>query len=114
MNNYAIASKTVTIYDWRDIRRELCRIMGIAEDKFRDYHEIVGGEYKDFWHVCMDTIVPDHMANGTIVVMWSTDADWYEGDQEWKNTVLKAWNTFYDCICGVNHTDPGIYVEFSW
>lgn len=111
----AVTPKIVKIYDWFDIQAELCRIMGIPEDMFRDYHKIVGGQYKDFWHVCLETIVPDNMSNGTTVTMFSCyDADtYYEGEEAWKNEVLKAWNKLYDEL-DESGTDGGIEVTFCW
>lgn len=44
--------KTIEYYDWfKQVQPELCRLMGIDDEYFRDYHKIVGGDYKDFWHV---------------------------------------------------------------
>jgi len=110
-----IPSKQVTVYDWNDLRTALCEVMGIPEDKFRDYHEIVGGEYKDFWHVCLDVIIPDSMSNGNIVTMFRGDEEWFddEPDSEWKILVIKAWNTIYDQL-DTSGTDGGIEVHFSW
>ena len=44
-------AQTLSYYDWDDIQQFLCNQMGIGIEQFRDYHEVVGGEYKDFWHV---------------------------------------------------------------
>ena len=109
-----IKSTKIDLYDWHfDIVPELCRIMESSEDRFRDYHELVGGEYKDFWHVCIETIVPDNMCNDSIVRMYSANEKWYEADDEkWKNKVLQAWNTLY--LANINEQDNGMYVEFSW
>ena len=107
-----IASEKIDLYDWFEIQAKLCEVMGIDEDNFRGYHKVVGGEYKDFWHVCLETIVPDNMNNDTIDKMFSTKPEWFEGDAAWKNLVLKAWNTVYESLTGPN--DPGLYVRFSW
>lgn len=100
---------TTVTYDWFDIQTELCDIMEIPEDKFRDYHKIVGGKYKDFWHVCLESIIPDQMSNYTTVTMYEFEGELFEGDEEWKNRVLEAWNTFMKSINADN-----IYVNFSW
>ena len=101
------------IYDWFELQAELCKLMGISEDNFRDYHGIVGGDYKDFWHVCLETIVPDNMSNGTIVCLYSTEEEWFIGDDAWKNLVLVAWNKLYSSI-EPSGLDSGILVNFSW
>ena len=41
---------TVEYFDWFDIQKEICKEMGIEEQYFRDYHKLIGGEYKDLWH----------------------------------------------------------------
>lgn len=63
----SLKPKTVVEYDWFDIQQEICKRMGIEEKHFRRYHELVGGDYKDLWHVCLDSVVPDNMANDTTV-----------------------------------------------
>lgn len=110
-----ITGKQVIVYDWFEIQDDLCRIMEIPTNKFRDYHDVVGGDYKDFWHVCLDTIVPDTMSNGSIVTMFHCGEadDWFEGDDVWKNKVLQAWNVFYNSV-DTGQTDSGICVDFSW
>lgn len=40
-----------SVYYWDDVQNELCRLMGIDPKFFRDYHKLVGGDYKDLWHV---------------------------------------------------------------
>jgi hypothetical protein len=108
-----ITGTQITVYDWFAIQEELSNIMGIPDDKFREYHKIVGGEYKDFWHVCLDSIIPDAMHNDSIVTMYYYDDETrFEGEDEWKNKVLQAWNKFYKSIDDSKYA--GIYVQFSW
>lgn len=110
-----IKPKIVEMYDWSDIEKELCRIMDIPTDMFRDYHKVVGGKYKDFWHVCLEIIIPEHMANGSIVTMYSCeDAEtFFEGEEAWKNKVLIAWNELYATL-DKSGIDSGIEVSFFW
>jgi hypothetical protein len=109
-----VQSTQVTVYNWFDIQKALCEVMGIDEKHFRDYHKVVGGDYKDFWHVCLETIVPDNMHNDTVVTMFSWDSeDYYEDADAWKNLVLKAWNTVYNEL-DKSGTHSGIEVRFSW
>lgn len=108
-----IKPEKMDVYNWNDIVKELCHIMNIPEDKFRDYHEIVGGQYKDFWHVCLENIIPESMSNRTIVTMYAWEGDEFTGEEEWKNVVLNAWNQFYD-EADEEKTDSGILVDFWW
>jgi hypothetical protein len=104
----------VRIYSWFDLQAELCNLMGIPQDKFRRYHDVDGGEYKDFWHVCLNTIIPYNMNNDSIVTMYmySTDPELVEGEEDqWQNLVLVAWNKLY---AELSPDDSGISVSFSW
>jgi len=42
------------IFDWDAIEIEICKKMNITESQFRDYHYVVGGDYKDLWHDWME------------------------------------------------------------
>lgn len=111
----ALTPEIVKVYNWFDIEKELCTIMGIPEDMFRDYHKIVGGHYKDFWHVCLEHIVPESMQNGTTVTLWSVDEQWldFEEEDQWKLVVIRAWNKLYETIDETG-TDSGVQVSFCW
>ena len=106
-----IKGETVTVYEWSDIQDEICDVMGIPRDKFRDYHEIVGGDYKDLWHVAVDSVVPDNMSNGTIVTMWPIDdIKWViKSGEEWTRPFFEAYNTVMEEL-----DDNGVLVSFSW
>lgn len=111
-----VKGETVTVYDWFDIQNEICDVMGIPSDKFRDYHEIVGGDYKDLWHIALRWVVPDHMANDTIVTMWLVDdIDWImregRGGAEWARPFFEAYNTV---MKDLDPNDKGVLVRFSW
>jgi hypothetical protein len=79
---------TVEFYDWFDIQREICKEMGIEEQYFRDYHKLVGGEYKDLWYIWLEYFQSD-VTNDTIV---HNDCD------EWAipfvEAVYRVWDKF--------------------
>lgn len=110
-----LVPETVLVYNWYDIQEKICDIIGIDFDKFRNYHEIVGGSYKDLWHVCLEHIVPGHMENGTIVKLYFCNEEWLdlEEDDQWKLTLVRTWNQLYGSIVEED-TDPGIHVSFNW
>jgi len=104
------------IYNWFDIQAAICEKMGINENQFRSYHQVVGGNYKDLWHVALATIIPPNMANDTVVTMWpigdqmEDDGYWLEG-RPWARPMFEA----YDEV--MKKLDPkfnGINVRFSW
>ena len=103
---------TVEFYDWFDIQKEICKMMGIEEQYFRDYHKLVGGEYKDLWHIWLEYFQSD-VTNDTIVrndcdermdikIHWVTE----EGD-EWAipfvEAVYRVWDKF-----------EIEYIKYSW
>lgn len=102
---------------WFDLQDRLCVIMNIPRQNFRSYHEIIGGEYKDFWHVALETVVPENMANDTIVTMNFDNIEFikvhfeFEDSSKWELKLFDAWE-----ILG-KELDPsfdGINVRFSW
>ena len=106
-----VKGETVTVYSWRDIRNEICDVMGIPRDKFRDYHEIVGGDYKDLWHIALRWVVPENMSNGVIVTMWPVDdIEWViKSEEEWTKPFFEAYNAVMEEIDAT-----GVLVRFSW
>lgn len=104
------------VYDWFDIEKEICLTMGIPDDMFRDYHKIVGGDYKDLWHVAIESVVPREMKNGTIVSMYSLyDEEEFEatiaGKEKWTEPFFRAYRDV------MNKLDPdcnGVLVKFYW
>jgi len=103
---------TVEYFDWFDIQKEICKEMGIEEKHFRDYHKLVGGEYKDCWHIWLEYF-DSNVINDTIVrndcdermdikIGWVTD----EGD-EWAipfvEAVYRVWDKF-----GIE------YIKYCW
>jgi hypothetical protein len=57
-----IQYKTLRYYEWEDVEKFLCDEIGINQNKFRDYHTVIGGKYKDLWHVWL-SITYDSIRN---------------------------------------------------
>lgn len=107
-----IQSKTLVCYDWFDIEKEICNIMGIEKRQFRNYHSVVGGDYKDLWHVALETFIPDNMSNDSYVKLFRIeDEDFIEESEEWKKPFLRAYNKLMDEI---DPDDNAVLVSFSW
>ena len=102
--------KQLLVYEWDEIEAMLCQEMQIDPKYFRDYHELVGGEYKDFWHVALEWLVPEHMANGTVVTMYSIPED-YEDEQPWKQVLFDA---YIKVMQKIDPEDKGVLVSFAW
>ena len=117
--------KSIILYDWNDIEKEICKVMGIAEECFRDYHKVVGGDYKDLWHVALDLVIPDNLRNDTIVYLHPFDykltIDYSEGSvlmnyvKEHGEWVIPFIEAYQKVILALNeNSDNGVYVRFSW
>lgn len=76
--------KTLTYYDYHlDIEPKLCEYMGIEREYFRNYHKLVGGEYKDCWHVLCDVWDGTFKGNDTYFKIYS-DVEQADDLEEWE------------------------------
>lgn len=64
-----IKVSTLKYVDFDDIKEFICKELGIGQGYFRDYHGIIGGAYKDLWHVWQG-LVYDNVSNGTYATVW--------------------------------------------
>lgn len=65
----------------------ICKEMGIEYNDFRRYHKVVGGEYKDLWHLYIWRVGHPHIINGGY-----TYFDWSEiYDDEMKEHLKEYW-----------------------
>lgn len=111
-----IKYETIKVYNWFDLQKRLCEIMEIEEKYFRNYHDLIGGDYKDFWHVALDYIVPEGMSNDTMVEMWPCEISEEEFEGEpWQFKLIQAWNILFDELREepVDEFQP-LNVKFSW
>ena len=154
-----VTKKTYVLYDWyEDIQDEICKILGIDNDRFHDYYDSGSHFYKwcdskgygetdpdgknrgasniwykeymedpdgnakrppycNFWHVALETVVPDGMHNDSVVTMWKLedypeDKDYYlEKHGEKAVLFLDAYNAVLEKL---DPDNKGIEVEFSW
>lgn len=105
-------SKTVTYFDWRDIQKAICVEMNIDEKYFRDYHKIIGGEYKDLWHAWLNYF-DDAVANG--VIKYNDLGERLECKLEWVKSDGKEWlEPFVRAVYKVWDNNDIKYVNYSW
>ena len=74
-----IKVSTLEYVDYNDIEEFICKELGIERKYFRDYHKatilengihkVIGGKYKDLWHV-WTSLNYDNVSNGTYVTVW--------------------------------------------
>jgi hypothetical protein len=70
---------TLEYVDFNDIEEFICKELEIEHKYFRDYHKatilengihkVIGGKYKDLWHVWM-SLNYDNVSNDTYVTVW--------------------------------------------
>jgi hypothetical protein len=118
-------------YDYfRDIQPKLCEYMGINEEHFRSYHKLIGGDYKDFWHIFMDTMDDRFKGNDSYMIMFVPEESFEDLDEYYTSQMLKGdrygfakkwqkhrdWSRpLYDAIAQL-HRDYGdeLLVYISW
>jgi hypothetical protein len=85
--------------------------MNIDESYFRDYHKLIGGEYKDLWHEWLEYF--DEVRNDTIV---HNDLDERkESKLEWIKGDDKEWlEPFVDAVYKVWDDNNIKYIKYSW
>ena len=106
-------SKLIEYYNWLDIRTAICEEMGIDEKKhFRDYHKLVGGEYKDLWHEWMNYF-DGNVRNDTFV--FCDLGERKECKIEWVIENDKEWLVdFIDAVYVVWDKYEIEYIQYSW
>ena len=104
-------SKQIEYYEWHDIKIAICKEMGIEETYFRDYHLVVGGEYKDCWHIWLNYF--DDVKNDTIIAndlgeKMSSKVEWLTEDgKDWAIPFVKAVYAVWDEY-GIEN------IKYSW
>ncbi len=94
-------SKSINYFEWADIRKAICSEMKINEKHFENYHNIVGGEYKNLWKEWLYYFESD-ITRGSIKTndlgeVIESKLRWIkEDDKEWLEPFVKAvykvWN----------------------
>lgn len=107
-----MTQKTIEYFDWTDIQTEICKTMNLDEKYFRDYHEVVGGEYKDLWHSWLEYF-DSEITNGSIHYndlgeTLESKLEWIKSDnREWLEPFVKAVYEVFDKY-GIQ------YIKYSW
>lgn len=107
-----LKSQIVIYFDWRDIQSEICKEMNIDEKYFRDYHELIGGEYKDLWHEWMNYF-DSELSNDTIRNVEMGER--YNCKIEWVKSDKKEWlESFVAAIYKIWEDNDIEYVKYCW
>ena len=96
-----LKSKTTEYYDWFEIQAAICEEMGIDPDYFRDYHKLVGGDYKDLWHEWLayfdSEVRNDTTTSCDLGENMESKLEWMKEDgKEWLEPFVKAVYKIWD------------------
>jgi Fe-S-cluster formation regulator IscX/YfhJ len=106
-----VKSEIIEIFDWLDIEKEICNEMGISEDHFNYYHEVVGGYQKNLWFEWM-AFFDENTANDQIKFknMNSLESDLEkcsDNSKNWLEPFIRAVHKIW--------LDNNIqYIKYSW
>jgi hypothetical protein len=104
--------QTVEYYDWFDIQKEICKEMGIEEQYFRDYHKLVGGEYKDLWHFWLEYF--DSVPNNDTIV-FNDLGETMESKIDWVKIKGEDWGIpFIEAVYKVWDKFEIEHIKYSW
>ncbi len=92
--------KIIKYFEWDDIKKEICFEMDIDEKYFRNYHEIIGGEYKDLWHEWLyyfDTVYNDVITHNDLGECIESKLEWVKQDnKDWLEPFVNAIYNIWD------------------
>lgn len=98
-------------YFWTDILEELCKEMGITNEQFDKYHEIVGGNYKNFWHLWLELT---EVYNNTTTTFWFDDLRHVRNEKvkiygDWVNVLFDAIEQVFNEV-----SEDYVNIHYSW
>lgn len=86
--------------------------MNIEEKYFRNYHKLIGGEFKDLWHEWLHYF-DDNIFNGSINNMEMGDT--LESKIEWIESEGKEWlKPYIEAVYRVWEKNEIEYVRYYW
>ena len=86
-----IKKQVLEYYDWDDVERFICDELDIVPAQFRDYHNVVGGDYKDLWHVWL-TMHYEDIKNGSYADLHLDDIDYL------MKRIVKEFGDWVECL----------------
>lgn len=112
--------KTIEYYDWTDIREYLCEQLNISVNQFMSYHDVVGGESKNLWHVWL-WIVDDQVINGCIMPFYLLYGD-DDSMEYFKRKLVEQFGKWALDIVGpleslskeIGLPDTNVWIHYSW
>ena len=85
-----IKKQVLEYYDWDDVERFICDELNIVPAQFCVYHEVVGGDYKDLWHVW--STIHDVLNNGMCTKLNLDDIDYL------MKRIVKEFGGWVECL----------------
>lgn len=107
-------SKSISYFEWNDIQEAICKEMNIKKNEFRDYHDVIGGYYKDLWHEWLYFFCNDQVSND-VIIFKDINRDDINHHLGWVKEENKEWLTpFIYAVYNVWENNGIKYVRFSW
>ena len=110
---------TLVYYEWKDVEHAICDSLNIDHSLFRDYHKVIGGDYKDLWHLWL-WLESDRVYNDVICKIWIClyeDTDEYFVQKvikhfgEWALDVIEH---IFDVLQTLAEDNDYIFIHYEW
>ena len=111
--------------EYDEIQKRVCEILDIKEEQFRKYHDVIGGPYKDLWHVWLwyvdDRVHNDSMFPHLLETRQGYDDYFINSFKERFNTW--TWQDAEPFFSAVKHVEEElatqtksdtVWIEYSW
>lgn len=110
-----IEPKLMPVYDWDDIKEDICNRMEIQPELFGNYQLVVGGSHKDLLRVATDTFAP-HLFHLNVFSLYGfedeEELEGHIGDYgEWSR---KFFTSYHSLMRELDPADLGIFVSVTW
>lgn len=97
---------------WDDVEAFICEKLYISQNKFRDYHEVVGGDYKDWWHVWI-TLVFENVRNDSYDTIYKDVLDFDSAQEEYGDWIM-VLKPIIDQLFTEYGDDGKMTIYYSW
>lgn len=111
-----IKYELMKVFNWFDIAQEIANQVGVKDLHGNwfdpETNKIVKtgeGEYRNFWHIALRSIIPDNMSNDSIVTMFNIE-NW-DVYAEWTKPYFQV---YHNIMLEIDPDDEGVLVNFSW
>lgn len=107
--------RTLEYFEWSDVERYICNKLNIDPAQFRDYHKVIGGEYKDLLCVWL-SFNPYDISNDSYVTTWLDDD--YEMENNFER-IIREYGDWVECLRPIlidmrEEFGDALLIHYSW